>query len=391
MLINGKRALAYIQNVVKVEPIVGADNIELVTILGWKCISKKGEFKEGDKCIYFEIDSKLPASDERFEFMARKDYKVKTYKLNKFGVIGQGLALPLVEFPELADLDINTDVTDKLGVTYSEPEDNMRKAPDGNWVSLQARKPKLFKRKVVKWLAKHQWGRRLILKLWGSKEDSKGFPINYCEKTDEERINNCPYLLEDKQPYIVTEKLDGTSSTYVLVRHRHWYGTRYEFIVSSRNVRQQNEDQACYHDYNIYWAMAKKYDLENKMKEMLKDIPGADYVVLQGESIGKVQGNPYKLKEDDIYFFNLIDNRSGKWSTDEAAKFVSNYGLKWVPIIDCNYTLPDTVDELLTAATGNSIVNPNVLREGWVIRRKDDNSVISFKAVSPEYLIKNKK
>lgn len=390
MLINGKRALAYIQTITSVQPIEGADSIELVGVLGWKCIAKIGEFKEGDKCVYFEIDSKLPESDKRFEFMAKKGYKVKTYKLNKFKVIGQGLALPLTEFPELANLDINSDVTDKLGVTYVEVEDNVRKAPEGSWISLKARKAKLFKHPIIKWLAKREWGRRLIMKLWGRKSRNKDFPSKYCSKTDEERIQNAPYLLEDKSPFVITEKLDGTSSTYVLVRHRHWWGTKYEFIVSSRNVRQIKEDQQCFHDYNIYWEMAKKYDLENVMKKMLDKLPGADFVVLQGESIGSVQGNPYKLQEDDIYFFNFIDSKHGKWDTESASEFTSCYGLRWVPIISVDYTLPDSVDELLEAATGPSVINPSVLREGWVIRRADDNdNIISFKAVSPAYLLKH--
>lgn len=45
---------------------------------------------------------------------------------------------------------------------------------------------------------------------------------------------------------------------------------------------------------------------------------------------------------------------------------------------------------MLDAATGPSMINPEVLREGWVIRRETPNGIISFKAVSPEFLIRNK-
>ena len=393
MIINNKRALAHVQVITKIEPITGADNIELVSLLGWKCIAKKGEFKEGDKAVYIEIDSQVPSNDERFAFLAAKHYKIKTYKLNKFGVISQGLALPLSSFPELGDAEVNTDITDALHITYAVPEDRSRKAHIDIWASLRQRRPDLFKKWWFRILLKHRWGHWLIDKIWGKKAlKETAFPSEYCAKTDEERIQNMPYILEDKSPYVVTEKIDGTSSTYVLVNHaKPGRKPKYEFIVSSRNVRQLDPDQVCYHDENVYWEMAEKYDLKNVMIKMLEDLPHLTYIVLQGETYGEgLQGNKYKMKHRDIAFFNLIDNHSGKWDTVTAAEFVSNYGLNWVPIVSTNYKLPNTVDEMLAEATGPSVVNPNVLREGWVLRTYTENGVVSFKAVSPEFLIKNK-
>ena len=78
MIINGKRSLAYIQTVHDIQPIAGADNIELIHVNAWTLIAKKGEFQDGDKCVFFEIDSKLPADNPAFEFLAAKHYKVKT-------------------------------------------------------------------------------------------------------------------------------------------------------------------------------------------------------------------------------------------------------------------------------------------------------------------------
>ena len=392
MIINDKRALAHVQLVHDIKPIEGADNIELVHVLGWNLIAKKGEFQEGDKAVFIEIDSKVPSDDERFAFLASKHFKIKTYKLNKFGVVSQGLALPLSMFPELGDLDINTDVTEALNITYAVVEDNYRKATDPAWTSLKARKPRLFKNPVVKWLAKRPWGKKLIMILWGRKTDSAtAFPSQYCSKTDEERIQNMSYILDDKTPYVVTEKIDGTSSTYILVKRKTLMGTKYDFIVSSRNVRQLTPDQNCYHDDNVYWEMAFKYDLRNVMKHMLEAIPQADYIVLQGETYGaNLQGNKYKMDYRDLAVFNVIDNHNGKWDTISASAFCKEYDIPFVPIISTNYILPNTVDELLDAATGPSVVNPEVLREGWVIRRQEGHGVISFKAVSPEFLIKHK-
>ena len=128
MLINDVRALAYTTRISWVRPIAGADNIELVGIGGWICIAKIGEFREGDICVYFEIDSKLPSDKEWCAFMESKKFKVKTMKLSKFGVVSQGLALPVNVFDIEIPNEENIDLTEKLGVTYADAEDNQRKA-----------------------------------------------------------------------------------------------------------------------------------------------------------------------------------------------------------------------------------------------------------------------
>ena len=132
MLVNGERALAYVVTVDEVREIEGADNIQLALVGGWNLIVKRDEFKAGDKGVFFEIDSKLPADDERFSFLEKKGYKIKTMKLNKFGVYSQGLLLPLSDFPELGDIAVGTDLTKKLRVTYAEADDNQRKGTGGD-------------------------------------------------------------------------------------------------------------------------------------------------------------------------------------------------------------------------------------------------------------------
>ena len=68
------RKLASIQRIGAVLPIMGADAIEMVTINSWRVVTKKGEFKEGDLCVYFEIDSFLPMEKD-FEFLRKSSYK----------------------------------------------------------------------------------------------------------------------------------------------------------------------------------------------------------------------------------------------------------------------------------------------------------------------------
>ena len=385
-----ERSLAHIEKIAWVKPIDGADNIELIGILGWICVAKKGEFKEGSWCCYFEIDSKLPET-EWSEFMRNKHFKVKTMKLGKFSVISQGLALPIDCIPELQNkkLNIGDDVTDLLGVTYSVAEDNIRKSkngdPNAKYKSMASRHQNLFKKKLFRWLMRRAWGRKFLFLFFGKKKDKpKEFP-DWIKKTDETRIENAPFYLGSTDPWTKTEKLDGTSSTYAIdfLNKKIKNG---DFIVCSRNVRQRDEEQSCYHECgNVYWEMAAKYNVENALRNIAKEY-NAKRVVLQGETYGEsLQGNPYKLKGRYFAAFNLIinDNRLG---SVEAKDILGKYNIPFVPIIDDNYYLPKDMETFKLEADGMSEI-ANVKREGFVYRSKDGNQ--SFKNVSREYLLKH--
>lgn len=86
------RKLAHVEKIASIQPIDGADRIEVATVLGWQVVVKKDEFKVGDLCIYIEIDSVLPEIED-FEFLRDKKFRIKTQKLR--GQISQGLILPL--------------------------------------------------------------------------------------------------------------------------------------------------------------------------------------------------------------------------------------------------------------------------------------------------------
>ena len=390
MIINDKRALAYVVTIDEIRPIEGYDRVEYARTNGWWVIINKADnLSVGDKCVYFEVDSKVNPLDERFAFLEKRDYRIKTIKMCK--VYSQGLLIPLSNFPELGDLDVNTDVTDALKVIYYVPADNERKAntpdPNAKYKSMAARHPKLAKQKWFRWLMRRGWGRKFLFVFFGKKKDTpKGWPAHFpfIHKTDEERCENLPQMLGHPNPLIVTEKLDGTSTTFILERKGK---KKFEFYVLSRNVRQRDEKQSCYHDHNIYWDMAFKYDVENKLREYLGDHPNLTYVCIQGESVGSVQGNPLKLAEDDFYAFNFIDSEGGRWASDVAAGEVAKMGIKWVPILDTHFMMPNDMEEFKQMATAKSAVNPAVMREGIVLR--DPATDFSFKNVSREYLLKH--
>jgi len=385
---TNERALAHIEKIAWIKPIENADNIELIGVLGWVCIAKKGEFKPQDTCIYFEIDSKLPEK-EWSEFMRPKHFKVKTMKLGKFNVISQGLALPISVVPELQgkELEIGADVTELLGVTYAVEEDNIRKSkngdPNAKYKSMAARHSNLFKTKPFRWLMKRTWGRKLLFIFFGRKKDNpKAFP-DWIIKTDETRIENAPWYLESTDLWVKTEKIDGTSSTYAIDFTKNKNG---EFIVCSRNVRQADVNQECYHTCgNVYWEMVGKYNIETALKDIAKN-RNVNRVVLQGETYGEsLQGNPYKLNERRFAAFNLIVNGE-RIDSVKARAILRDYDIPFVPIIDMNYELPKDMETFKLEADGISTIS-NVPREGFVYRSCDGTK--SFKNVSRQFLLKH--
>ena len=65
------RKLATIATIATAGPIPEADRLDVVTLEGkaWGVVTGRNEFKPGDRAVYFEIDSVLPADDERFVFL----------------------------------------------------------------------------------------------------------------------------------------------------------------------------------------------------------------------------------------------------------------------------------------------------------------------------------
>jgi RNA ligase (TIGR02306 family) len=205
-------------------------------------------------------------------------------------------------------------------------------------------------------------------------------------------IHNCQVLqpLLDKYNGIrcyYTEKVDGSSYTCFL--------NNGEFGVCSRNLElKETED-------NSLWKLTRKFDIENKLRTIGKNVS------LQGEIYGEgIQSNKYKIKGQNIRFFNVFDIDNQKYyNFDEFVNFIESLGLETVPVLSTDFVLTNNIDELVELSKGTSVVNPNALgpREGIVIRPVVElqdfditilndfdliNGRVSFKAINPEFLLK---
>lgn len=352
------RKLASVQKIASITPIPERDRIVLAQVCGWNVIVRKDEYAVGDRCVYVEIDSVLPEKPE-FEFLRSKKFRIKTMKMG--GCISQGICFPLSILPKDAKkYAVGDDVTEILGVTQYQPTMDTEQNEKGT------AKPR-------------SWWKRIWMSMTPKyrARGTSGFP-NFISKTDETRIQNAPQMLQDKEPYVATEKIDGQSGTFALVRHKSripFWKDRFEYIVCSRNRRLWEKDNSS------YWAVSERYRIEAALRNMIGD---KEWIAIQGECIApKVQNNKYKVAEPDLYVFNLIAP-NGRYGSLIAKSIIEQHGMKFVPIIEERYTLPDTVQETLEYAHGQSAIG-ETLREGIVFRSQDGKK--SFKAVDPLFLM----
>jgi RNA ligase (TIGR02306 family) len=332
---NTDRKLASVVKIADIQPIPGADAIVVAKVKGWNVVVKVNEYKVGDLAVYYEIDSFLPVRPQ-FEFLRKSSFKrmgssegfrLKTIKLR--GQISQGLLTPIPE--GITNPKEGDDLTEALGIVKYEPP-----------IPAQ-----------------------LAGKIKGT------FP-NFIPKTEEIRIQNFEsevgFSPAGEKVYIC-EKLDGSSATF--------YYNKGEFGVCSRNWELTETID------NSFWHAAKILSLNEKFIKLGKNI------ALQGELLSPgVQGNLYNFKDVNVYFFTAydIDNRR-RMSFDELEWVLFKLDLNKVPVLEFNYNLPieNLVEYMLKYAEGKSVLNPNVEREGIVVRGL--NKEFSFKAISNKFLL----
>lgn len=343
---------ATIQMIDEIFKLENSDFLEVASILGWKCVVKKGEFKIGDKCVYIEIDSEVPRDNPHFSFLEKYKYHVRTIKLR--GQISQGLALPINILKN--DHEVGDDVSEELGVIHYE-------------------KP-------------------IPLKVMGMAKGN--FPSYLCSKTDEIMIQSYPKMIEElhDQEYYMTVKCNGSSVSFIshpiiinplLLKDTN---INFDFHVCSRNIslkywEEKNKD-------NVFIRMAKKYNILEKLSNIRN-------IAIQGEVCGPgIQGNDLQLKDHKVFVFNVY-NTEGQYyyNYDDMIHICKDLDLEPVPLIERGIWNKNkmTIPYLLEKSAGlyDGTKNP---REGIVIRpTKEMTSKIyggrrlSFKVLNNEHLL----
>lgn len=341
------RALATIEQIAEIAPIPDADAIVRARVRGWDVVVKLDEFRPGDLCVYFEVDTMLDVTDERFAFLAPRGVRtdveghsghvLRTARLR--GQYSQGLALPVACFPELGDVTAGRcgeDVTDRLGV--------------------------------------RKWDPPIPANLSGQ---VLGNRPSWIPATDEDRIQNLPHILDAGDGnWICTEKIDGSSTTFFVDDDTAG--------VCSRNLNLVDDDR------NTLWRLAHQLDIHT----LIRDSDLGARVAVQGETFGEgIQGNPLRLKGQHFRAFTL---RVG------GHELPRDHWPAWllelaVPTYD-HLPFPGSVDEALAQVEAIRSTLADRPAEGVVWRHRrcpqvtlPDGRIVraSFKAISNRYLLKH--
>jgi RNA ligase (TIGR02306 family) len=282
----------------------------------WTGIVSKDKFQVGQLCTVFLQDAQIPTTLEELKFMEKFHYRVSMRRFK--GVASECLIASQLTIPD-EDFVYNRDVTSLLGVTKYEKsmEEKFRFGGDG-----------------------------------------VGFPSHVIDQTDEPNFQSAKskmHLYLFNQPCVITLKYDGTSTTI-------YRTTEESFGVCSRKVdiRVPTED-------NIYWKIANKYDLRNKLR------PG---IAIQLETCGpKIQKNPHQLKEITAFLFTAIDIATQTYFSFAELEALSKE--LNIPLVHAfrggngeEYILPEMTNEELRLLAEELAVHPDTKKplEGIVIR-----------------------
>lgn len=206
------------------------------------------------------------------------------------------------------------------------------------------------------------------------------FPADV-RKTDEERIQSMPALLEEMigLPYCIVEKCDGTSATFTADLPVD--NNQGKLRVCGRNHEIAEAD-------NIFWRAALAHSLELVMQRYPD-------LALQGEVVGPgIQGNRLGLKRVELRAFNLQNKRTGQHlGQEELEWFCATWSIPAARVIERGDEFGHTQESLLELAEGKYEGTQNE-REGIVIRplvpRHSQllGGRLSFKVISNRFLLR---
>jgi len=289
----------------------------------------------------------LPERPE-FEFLRTKHFRIKTIRLRQ--QISQGIIFPLDLLPVNQEWTEGQDVSDALGIVKYEPP-----------------VPAQLAGKI------------------------KGLFPQFLVKSDQTRIQSVPSVLVRHKGLrcFVTEKRDGSSFTSFLRGEQdpntNGMTMLRRFGVCSRNLELKEEEG------NAYWQVARKYQVEEKLRSIGRNL------AIQGEILGPgIQGNKLQLPSVQLEVFDFFNIDTFSYvGYEEYCQLIKELDLPSVPILDDNFVLDHTVDSLVEYATRKTVTSNKIWAEGVVIKpltsmRDEDLGRFSFKVINPEFLLEHK-
>jgi hypothetical protein len=366
-------------NVVRIpEPRVhtNADSLELFDIGGYQVVAKKGEFKPGDLAVYIQPDSVVPQT-QAFRFIwdlhvgidLKVPAKYRRITVRRFRKEwSEGLLMPLADFGwQQGEKDGKPfyfyengvggvtagpegwDVSDILGITHYEPEEDLGGVKMG-MLGCGPKRKKRYPVTVKDWLRYFYY--HSIRFLTGGRfyrqEASMVVPFDAPEY-DVVSMKAARSVFRPDEFVIVTEKLHGSNSRYVFLEGVMYVGSHFQW---------KHTDSPC-----IFNRVLKQHPW---IEEWCRANEGR---ILYGEIVGDQKDYPYGCnKQKGELDFRAFDIRelNGTWTKPwtEPSGLFNTLSTKNVPIL---YSGVADIDVIKSLTDGVSKIDGKTPREGIVI------------------------
>jgi RNA ligase (TIGR02306 family) len=333
---------ATIEIVENVSKHPNADKLSICNRLGFQCVTKLDQFKNGDTVIYVRPDTVFPEAEWATEYRKYSVKRVKAVRLR--GEWSEGVIIPFDDtlpadiFYKLTGASVGDEVSEIIGVTHYEP-------PAPQDLSAKGGLP-------------------------------KGIP-----KTDEERFENMKYL-----PYgeivDVQLKIDGQSCSYFYDIDTKEFGVLGRTQEMKYKSADENGVEILY--TNRYVENVALYDIENKLRDYCEKEQIS--LAIRGESYGAgLQGhewNPHAKMNKGWAMFSVFLIKEHEYAEKGHRYYFKNVaqeiGLPVAPMIEENVELtPELVKKY---SVGITELNGRVF-EGVVVKTTKD----SFKIINKSY------
>ena len=361
-------SVCFVTRIKEILPIEGADNIELAIVDGWNCITKKGEYKVGDKVVVATTDAIIPEDLSNLMNVTnylRKGQRVRTVKLR--GVYSECLLIPfkyLLPTTLEDSVSVGKDMMSMLGITKYEPPVKQIQLASGKKIRYS---------------------------------ENPNFLIYYKFPN----IKNVDGMFTEEDEVQITRKIHGTNSRYGIVKKNKlslWDKLKkflriadkwvdYEFVVGSHNVEKGSDSQGFY-DTNVWYEIADKYNIKEKLWATAK-LYGTS-VVVYGEIYGSgiQKGYDYGLTDIEFTCFDIMID--GKYLETSRTKYICEATLR-LPHVEELYVGPWS-QEIQNKYTFNNFINgTKVPHEGIVIKHVSGAREKIAKVINPDYLIYGEK
>ena len=370
------RKMATMREVAAIEPIENADRIEVVVVDGWRVITKKGEFKPGDLCVYLEIDTFCPTTVEPLAFLAERGTRImgfdgvevrghvlKTVRLR--GVYSQGLCVKPSEFgisdEEARKLcDEEADLSGRIGVCeYVRPV-------------MSSRSPRFIKNPYDRGVA----------------------PV-----TDAERVQNCTKIWDvlRKVDSYVTIKVDGRSTTLVrdprtdklrLFSHHRELDYEYQPEDGRKTIAQVSyeaaERQGIVAFCNDHPGITVQFELTGQgiQRSVTSDYKCHVFAVWDMQSMRKFEPDEIRERGWDVLmasYVKILDIKASGYETPQDL-------LDDIDKLNGNVTKGKPDEGIVFHVTGQG----SATDDEWLQVQHKLGENMEFKAVSNRYLSKEK-